>query len=194
MFVPKGRVLVIVAVDQLADVRRTAGQTDDDARNAAKVELKVEFYNGSSSTTIIDPRTGKTHTIFPERWGLEKSWTWLERGECLLTSGLVYPPLGISFNEDPTVSIFMSEQDLQRLKANWATKQETAPPPIPAATSGRGKQTAAVRAAFKKVFPNGIPVGMSSQTRNDKIWAELTTPLPDKRTIKRALKGFKGDG
>ena len=45
MLVPKGRVLVIVAVDQLADVRRTAGQTDDDARNAAKVELKVEFYN-----------------------------------------------------------------------------------------------------------------------------------------------------
>ena len=64
---------------------------------------------------------------------------------------------------------------------------------ISAATSGRGKQTAAVLAAFKKVFPSGIPVGMSSQTRNDRILEELTKmgvkSLPVTRTIERALKG-----
>jgi hypothetical protein len=127
MLVPKGRVLLTVAVDQLAESRRTASQTNDEARNAARVELRGEFYSGSSLTTIIDPGTGKTHTIFPERWGLERSWSWLERGECLLTSGLVYPPLGISFDKDPTVSIFMSEHDLQRLIAKQEVKQEAAP-------------------------------------------------------------------
>jgi hypothetical protein len=78
--------------------------------------------------TIIDPRTGKTHTIFPERWGLpEEALTWLEQGECLLTSGLVYPRLGSWFNDDPTVSIFMSEQDLQRLMAKQEVKQQSVP-------------------------------------------------------------------
>ena len=184
-----------VAVDQLAEARRTAGQTNDDGRNAAKAELRAEFYSGVMLTTIIHPETGETHTIRPERWGLEEALTWLERGECLLTSGLVHPPLGISFNKDPIVSIFMDDHDLQRLIAKQRVKQEAAPPPddIPAATSGRGKQTAAVRAAFKTLFPSGsIPVGMSSQTRNDKILAELTNmgvnPLPDRRTIERALK------
>ena len=126
MFVPQGRVLLTVAVDRLAEVRRLAGQINDDARNAAKVELRAEFYSGSSLTTIIHPGTGETHTIFPERWGLEKALTWLEKGECLLTSGLVYPRLGLSFNKDPTVSIFMDEHDLQRLMAKQEVEQEAA--------------------------------------------------------------------
>ncbi|MBT1515715.1 hypothetical protein KIP88_35130 [Bradyrhizobium sp. SRL28] len=127
MFVSKGRVSLTVAVDRLAEARRTADQTNEDGRNAAKVELRAEFYSASSLTTIIDPGTGKTHTIFPERWGLEEALTWLERGECLLTSGLVYPRLGLSFNKDPTVSIFMDEDDLQRLIAKQEVKQEAAP-------------------------------------------------------------------
>ena len=100
------------------------------------------------------------------------------------------------------VLIFVSEHELQRLTANQEVKQEAVPPSgpyevsngIPSPRSGRGKQRTAVRVAFKTVFPSGsIPVGMSSQTRNDKIREELTNmgvkPLPDKRTIERALKG-----
>ena len=98
-------------------------------------------------------------------------------------------------------TIFVSEPDLQSLMATQEVKQ-AAPTPapyevsndIPAVTSGRGRQRAAVRVAFKTLFPSGsIPVGMSSQTRNDKILEELTNmdvkPLPDTRTIERALKG-----
>ena len=110
-----------------------------------------------------------------------------------MTSGLVYPPLGISFNEDPTVSIFMSEQDLQRLKANWATKQETAPPPIPAATSGRGKQVAAVHALrLRKFFQMASRLECLNRRETTRFGQSFATPLPDKRTIKRALKGSKG--
>jgi len=74
--------------------------------------------------TVVHPGSGETYTIFPERWALEVALAWLEQGECLLTSGLVYPRLGISFNKDPTVSIFMSEHDLQRLVAQQTAKQE----------------------------------------------------------------------
>ena len=77
-------------------------------------------------TTIIAPGTGKTHTILPERWGLEKAVAWLKQGKCLLTSGLVYPRLDLSFAKEPTVSIFVGEHDLQRLMAKQEVKQEAA--------------------------------------------------------------------
>ena len=94
MFIPPGCVLLTAAVDRLAEARRTAGQTNDDGRNAARKELRDEFYNGSMLAMVIYPGTGATHTIFPKRWGLEQAPTWLEQGECLLTSGsLVYPRL-----------------------------------------------------------------------------------------------------
>ena len=143
MFEPKGRVLLTVAVDRLAEARRTAGQTNDDARNAARVELRGEFHSGSVLATVIHPGSGETYTIFPERWALEIALTWLEQGECLLTSGLVYPRLGISFNNDPTVRIFVSEHDLQRLMAKEEVKQEAVPPPfspIEVATPFAGKK------------------------------------------------------
>ncbi|MVT52536.1 hypothetical protein GPL17_18815 [Bradyrhizobium yuanmingense] len=58
-------------------------------------------------------------------------------------------------------------------------------------TSGRGRLKTAILQAFKQAFPSGIPVGMSSQTRNDKILKELelmeVKPLPHIRTIERAL-------
>ena len=87
MFVPKGCVLLTAAVDRLAEARRTAGQANDDGKNAAREELRGEFYNGSMLAMVVSPGTGETHTIRPERWGLEKAPTWLEQGECLLTSG-----------------------------------------------------------------------------------------------------------
>jgi len=124
MFVPKGCVLLTAAVDRLAEARRTAAQANDDGKNAARVGLRAEFHSGSMLATIVHPKTGETHTIFPERWALEEALTWLEQGKCLLTSGLVCPRLGISFNNDPTVNIFVSEHDLQRLIAQQATKQE----------------------------------------------------------------------
>ena len=109
--------------------------------------------------------------------------TWFEQGEFWLNEHeyLVDPPLRM-FHGKERAYIFVGEPDLQRLMAKQEVKQEAALPPgpyevsndIPAATSGRGKQTAAVLAAFKKVFPSGIPVGMSSQTRNDRILEELT--------------------
>jgi hypothetical protein len=149
MFVPKGWVLLTVAVDRLAEARRTAGQTNDDGRNAARAELRGELYRGSMLATIVHPGSGETHTIFPERWALEKALTWLEQGECLLTSGLVYPRLGISFNNDPTVPIFVSEHDLQRLMAKQEVKQEVGPPPDP---SSRGKPTSEADSS-KKISP-----------------------------------------
>ena len=83
-------------------------------------------------TTIIDPSDRKDpHNLPPERWGVEQALTWLERGECLLNSGLVYSYLGILLGKDPTVSIFMGKHDLQRLMAVQAVKQEAAPPPGP---------------------------------------------------------------
>jgi hypothetical protein len=93
--------------------------------------------------TVIHPGSGETYTIFPERWALEIALTWLEQGECLLTSGLVYPRLGISFNNDPTVTIFVSEHDLQRLMAKEEVKQEAVSPPfspIEVATPFAGKR------------------------------------------------------
>ena len=124
MFIPNGYVLLTAAVDRLAEARRTAGQTIDDGQNAARAELRAELHSGSMLATVVHPGSGETYTIFPERWALEVALAWLEQGECLLTSGLVYPRLGISFNKDPTVSIFMSEHDLQRLVAQQTAKQE----------------------------------------------------------------------
>ena len=43
MFVPKGYVLLTAAVDQLAEARRPAGQTNDDGRNAARAELRARI-------------------------------------------------------------------------------------------------------------------------------------------------------
>ena len=130
MFVPKGNLLLTAAIDQLAEVRRPAGQTNDDGKNAARTELRAEFHSGSMLTTVIDPGSGKTYTIFPDRWALEKALTWLERGECPLTEGLVYPRLGIQFRKEPTVEIFVSEHELLRLMAKEEVKQEAVPPPF----------------------------------------------------------------
>ena len=81
-------------------------------------------------TTVIDPGSGKTYTIFQDHWALEKALTWLEQGECLLTEGLVYPRLGMRFRKEPTVKIFVSEHELLRLMAKEAVKQEAVPPPV----------------------------------------------------------------
>ena len=89
MFVPKGCVLLTEGVDRLAEARRTAGQINDEGRNAARAELRSELHSGAMLATVIHPGSGQTHTIFPERWALEEALTWLEQGECLLISGLV---------------------------------------------------------------------------------------------------------
>ena len=47
MFVPKGCVLLTAAVDRLAEARRTAGQANDDGKNAAREELRKELYGRS---------------------------------------------------------------------------------------------------------------------------------------------------
>ena len=201
MFIPPGRVLLTAAVDRLAEARRTAAQANDDSKNAAQEELRGEFYNDTISPLVVS-RSGKKYKSRPYGWGSEEALTWFEQGEFWLTDHeyLVDPPLRM-FHGKELATIFVSERDLQRLMAKHEVKQEAALPPgpyevsndIPAATSGRGKQRAAVLAAFKKLFPDGIPVGMSSQTRNDKILAELkkmgVNPLPVTRTIEKALKG-----
>ena len=73
MFVPKGYLLLTAAVDQLAEARRTAGQTNDDGQNAARVELRAEFHSGSILTTVISPGSGDTYTICPHTLGSRKS-------------------------------------------------------------------------------------------------------------------------
>lgn len=60
--------------------------------------------------------------------------------------------------------------------------------------SGRNRMTRSVQKAFLDLFPSGsIPIGMSSQERNDQIIQHLTDvekvgPVPNKRTIERALR------
>ena len=97
MFVPKGYLPLTTAVDQLAEARRPAGQTNDDAQNAARAELRAELHSGSISTVVVSPSSGKTFEIRPHHWAREKALTWLEQGECLLTEDLVDPPLGMLY-------------------------------------------------------------------------------------------------
>ena len=132
MFVPKGCVLLTAAVDRLAEARRAAGQANDDDKHAAQLELMGEFYSGSMLATVICPRSGKTHTIRPDRWALPEALTWFEQGECWLTEYLVDPPLGMLYGKE-RVTIFVSEHELQRLAAKQEVKQEAVPPhdPLP---------------------------------------------------------------
>ena len=46
MFVPKGRVLLTVAVDRLAEAH-------DDGQNAARAELRAELHSGSMLAMVI---------------------------------------------------------------------------------------------------------------------------------------------
>jgi hypothetical protein len=126
VFVPKGCVLLTAAVDRLAEARRTAAQANGDGKHAAREELRGEFYNGSMLTTVICPRSGKTHTIRPHYWGRELALTWFEQGECWLTEYLVDPPLGMLYGKE-RVTIFVGEHDLQRLMVKQEVKQEAAP-------------------------------------------------------------------
>jgi hypothetical protein len=134
VFVPKGCVLLTAAADRLAEARRTTGQVNDDGKNAARAELRREFHSGSMLATVICPRSGKTHTIYPQKWGRELALTWFEQGECWLTEYLVYPPLGLLYGKE-RVTIFVSEHDLQRLTAS----QETIPRNPIADVKARGK-------------------------------------------------------
>jgi hypothetical protein len=78
--------------------------------------------------------------------------------------------------------------------------QEAKASPVASGTKnvgGTGKMTRSIQAAFRELWPSGdIPIGMSSQVRNDKIQAQLmlekySVPTkPDKRTIERALKSL----
>ena len=90
---PKEQVLLTVAADRLAEARRTAGQTDDDAKSAARAELRAEFYSGSMLATVVTLAPVMPTQFFPSVGLHEIALTWLEQGECLLTKGLVYPRL-----------------------------------------------------------------------------------------------------
>ena len=73
MFVPKGYVPLTAAVDRLAEARRTAGQTNDDGKNAARAELRDELHSGSMLTTVICPSSGETYKIRSAALGSRKS-------------------------------------------------------------------------------------------------------------------------
>jgi hypothetical protein len=135
LFTPKGYLPLTTAVDQLAGARRPAGQANNDGKNAARAELRAEFYSDLISPLVVS-RSGKNYKIRPYHWGGELAPTWLLQGECLLKEGLVDPPLGM-FHPEERATIFISEHDFQRLKAEQATKQEAAPPP------GRGRKKGA---------------------------------------------------
>jgi hypothetical protein len=136
---------LIVAVDQLSKKRRAAGQSYDDAKNAAWAELRAEFYNRSSLAMVISPSSGDAFVILPQPWARDEiALTWLEQGECLLHEDFVYPwrlPMAPSGHGSPEsipghwpqmlrgerAPISMSEHDLQRLMAKQEVKQEAAP-------------------------------------------------------------------
>jgi hypothetical protein len=116
MFVPKGYLPLTTAVEQLAEARRAAGQSNDDGKNAARAELRVEAHSGSMSMMVVSPSSGKTYTIRPHHWARETALTWLEQGECLLTEDLVDPPLGRFYRKEHA-RIFVNLDDLQCLMA-----------------------------------------------------------------------------
>ena len=137
LFVPKGYLPLTTAVDQLAEARRTAGQTNHDGQNAARAELRAELHSGSISTMVISLSSGDTFAIRPQHWAREIALTWLEQGECLLTEDFVDPSsLSMelagpgrwpSLRRGERATIFVSEHDFQRLLAQQATKQESVP-------------------------------------------------------------------
>ena len=123
MFVPQGYVLLTAAVDRLAEARRTSGQANDHGKNAAREKLQGEFYSDTISPLVVS-RSGKSYKIWPYHWGNDElAPTWFEQGECLLTDGLVDPPLRM-FQGEERANIFVSEHDLQRLMAKQEVKQE----------------------------------------------------------------------
>jgi hypothetical protein len=73
MFVPKGYLPLTTAVDQLAEARRRADQTNDDAQNAARAELRAEFHSGSNRAAVLCPRSGKIYLIRPHYWALQEA-------------------------------------------------------------------------------------------------------------------------
>ena len=73
MFVPKGCVLLTAAVDRLAEARRTAGQANDDGKNAAREELRAELHSGSMLAMVISPSSGDTFAIRPAALGSRNS-------------------------------------------------------------------------------------------------------------------------
>jgi hypothetical protein len=129
LFIPPGFVLLTEAVDRLAEARRTAGQANDDGKHAAQMELRGEFYRDTISPLVVS-RSGKPYKIRPYHWGGELAPTWFEQGECLLTDGLVDPPLRM-FHGKERAYIFVGEHDLQRLMAKQEVKQDAAPTPGP---------------------------------------------------------------
>ena len=144
MFVPKGYLPLTTAVDQLAEARRPAGQTNDDGKNAARAELRAELHSGSISTAVVSPSSGKTFEIRPHHWAREIALTWFEQGECLLTEGLVDPPLGRLYGEE-RAKIFVRQHDWQRLVAKQEVKQESVPPHDPLPLSKSVSEADAIR-------------------------------------------------
>jgi hypothetical protein len=117
-------VLLTAAVDRLAPARLTAGQANDDGKHAAQMELRGEFYRDTISPLVVS-RSGKNYKIRPYHWGNDElAPTWFEQGECLLTDGLVDPPLRM-FQGEERAYIFVPEHDLQRLMAKQEVKQVT---------------------------------------------------------------------
>ena len=175
LFVPPGCGPLTVAVDRLAEARRTARQTNDDGRNAARAELRSELYNRSMLATVICPRSGKTHTIRPHYWALEEATTWFEQGECWLTEYLVDPPLGMLYGKE-RVTIFVSEHDLQSLMAKQEVKQQAAP-----------------RLDVKELCPKSPP--LSAEPLNHVENPEQTRPVkkPQSERAERYIeKNFQG--
>ena len=143
MFIPPGCVLLTAAVARLAEAWRTAGQANDDGKNAAQVELRAELYSGSMLAMVVSPSSGDSFAIRPQYWAREIALTWLEQGECLLNEDFVYPwPLFLAPSaqsvgcpesippEPPSLlrgeraTILVSEHDCQRLMAQRTAKQE----------------------------------------------------------------------
>ena len=135
-FTPKGCLPLTTAVDQLAEARRPVGQTNDDARNAARVELRAELHSRSISAVVLCPSTGNLFYILPNNWALEKALPWFEQGECLLTNddGKLVEASFRMFHTPERAKIFVIQDEFQRLVAKQEIKQEAVPPDDPLPT------------------------------------------------------------
>ena len=191
MFVPKGCVLLTEAVDRLAKARWTAGQINDEGRNAARAELRAELHNGSMLARVVSLYSGNTFAIRPQHWAREIALTWLEQGECLLTEDFVYPwPLSLtpsaqsvgspesippeppSLRRGERATIFVSEHDCQRLMAQQATKQESFPSDQIADVEARAKDKGG-----RPLQPEGASAKKRGRKKGDGSYAAIDLPL-----------------
>jgi hypothetical protein len=123
-FVPKGRVPLKSALEQLAEARQTNVPS-------AQAEIRTELHSGLMPAQAMERSTGRMFDIIPNSWATETALRWLESGECLLPNEKgqvrITPQRFDLFYGPEHAKIYVLERDLRRLinaKPKGATARE----------------------------------------------------------------------